>query len=113
MKKQVSKEEIASLCLELSLLLHAGVETGSALYLLAEEGEQVELLSDLARRVDEGAPSMRPCGKAGPSPFMSMAWWRWGSAPVARKRLCRPWPGTMRAGCGWPAGSAAPCCTRR
>ena len=69
MNKQVSKEEIASLCLELSLLLHAGVETGSALYLLAEEGEQVELLSDLAKRVDEGAPSMRPLRESGAFPI--------------------------------------------
>ena len=69
MKKQVSKEEIASLCLELSLLLHAGVETGSALYLLAEEGEQVELLSDLAGRVDEGAPLHEALRESGAFPI--------------------------------------------
>ncbi len=56
MKNQVSKEELASLCLELSLLLHAGVGTGGALHLLSEEEEQKELLSALAEQVDEGAP---------------------------------------------------------
>jgi len=55
MKNQVSKEEIASLCLELSLLLHAGVEMGSALYLLAEENPQGALLTTLAQQVDAGA----------------------------------------------------------
>ena len=57
MKKQVSKEDLASLCLELSLLLHAGVGTGDALHLLAEEEESSrELLERLAEQVDEGAP---------------------------------------------------------
>lgn len=56
MKNQISKEELASLCLELSLLLHAGVEMGGALYLLSEEDAHKELLSSLARQVDEGAP---------------------------------------------------------
>ena len=38
MKSKVTNEEIASLCLELSLLLHSGVGMGDALSLLAEEG---------------------------------------------------------------------------
>ena len=37
----MTNEEISALCLELSLLLHAGVATGDALALLAEEGEAV------------------------------------------------------------------------
>jgi len=57
MKKAVSHEEISSLCLELSMLLHAGVTTGDALALLSEESdpEYQEMLSAMARRVDDGA----------------------------------------------------------
>lgn len=55
MKRMISNEEIASLCMELSLLLHAGVGTGDALSLLAEEGEQKKLLSSMAEQVDGGS----------------------------------------------------------
>lgn len=55
MKKNVSNEEISSLCLELSLLLHAGVGAADALTLLAEEGDRQDLLSAMAERVDAGA----------------------------------------------------------
>lgn len=48
-----SDEDTAFLCMELSLLLHAGVGTGDALSLLAEEGEG-EILSQMAAKVDEG-----------------------------------------------------------
>ncbi|MDE6881157.1 MAG: type II secretion system F family protein, partial [Oscillospiraceae bacterium] len=56
MKKMISHEEISSLSLELSLLLHAGVGAGDALTLLAEESdrEYKEMLEGMARRVDEG-----------------------------------------------------------
>ncbi len=68
MKNQVSKEEIASLCLELSLLLHAGVETGSALYLLAEESAEKDLLNALAKGVDGGAPLHEALRESGAFP---------------------------------------------
>lgn len=57
MKKTLRNEEISGLCLELSLLLHAGVIVGDALALLAEEsqGERKELLDAMAREVDGGA----------------------------------------------------------
>ena len=54
MKRMISSEEIASLCLELSLLLHAGVGTGDALSLLAEEGDSKGMLSAMAEQVDSG-----------------------------------------------------------
>ena len=56
MKQMLSNEELSGLSLELSLLLHAGVGTGDALFLLAEEGGCRELLSGMARAVDAGAP---------------------------------------------------------
>ncbi len=68
MKKQISKEELASLCLELSLLLHAGVEIGGALYLLAEEDPHRELLSSLAQRVDGGSPLHEALRESGAFP---------------------------------------------
>lgn len=57
MKKMLRGERVAGLCLELSLLYHAGVMTGDALALLAEgsDGAEKELLSSMARRVDGGA----------------------------------------------------------
>ena len=56
MSKNVSNEEIASLCQELSMLLHAGIGMGDALCLLSEEGGNQNLLSGLAERVDYGVP---------------------------------------------------------
>ncbi|MCI9263714.1 MAG: type II secretion system F family protein [Oscillospiraceae bacterium] len=56
MKKGMRNEEVSGLCLELSLLLHAGVTLGDALTLLAEEsqGERRGLLEAMAREVDGG-----------------------------------------------------------
>lgn len=58
MKKTLHQEAVAGLCLELSLLVHAGVMMGDALALLSEgsegEGEKA-LLAAMARRVDGGA----------------------------------------------------------
>lgn len=56
MKNQILKEDIASLCLELSLLLHAGVGMGGALHLLAEDSAHKEILTSMAEKVDEGTP---------------------------------------------------------
>ncbi len=56
MKVKISNGEIASFCLELSLLLHAGVSTGDALSLLSEEGDFKELMKELADEVDFGTP---------------------------------------------------------
>ncbi len=57
MKKAISHEDISSLCLKLSLLLHAGVGVGDALTLLLEESDASyqELLSGMAQQVDDGA----------------------------------------------------------
>ena len=55
MKSTVSNEEIASLCLELSMLLHAGVGMGDALSLLAEAEEYREALAGVAEQADDGA----------------------------------------------------------
>ena len=56
MNYKLSNEEISSLCLELSMLLRAGVNTGDALSLLSEERDWDGLLSGAARKVDEGQP---------------------------------------------------------
>lgn len=57
MEKIISHGEISSLCMELSLLLHAGVGAGDALALLLEDSDAAykELLSGMAKEVDEGA----------------------------------------------------------
>jgi len=59
MKYQLSNPEISGLCRELSLLLHAGVQPGDGLTLLAEEdggGLLGRLCTDMARRLDGGMP---------------------------------------------------------
>jgi type IV pilus assembly protein PilC len=68
-EKKLTHEQISSLCLELSLLLHAGVGVGDGLSLLAQEstrGEDRELLEGLAGQVDGGTPladALRSCGR--------------------------------------------------
>ena len=56
-KNGISNGELSTLCLELSMLLHAGVGTGDALSLLAEESdpEYKAMLLDMAEEVDGGA----------------------------------------------------------
>lgn len=57
MMKVISHEGISSLCLELSLLMHAGVGVGDGLALLQEESspEYKELIKDMTEQVDAGA----------------------------------------------------------
>lgn len=55
MKKKATQEEIGSLSLELSLLLHAGIGTGEAVRLLTEEWGGGPL-DGLAERVEAGEP---------------------------------------------------------
>lgn len=52
----ISHGELASLCLELSMLFHSGVGTGDALTLLAEESDPAyqAMLTGMADRVDAG-----------------------------------------------------------
>ncbi len=54
MNQILSNEMIASLCLELSLLFHAGIPAGDALALLAEEADYKEILSGMAEKADAG-----------------------------------------------------------
>lgn len=60
MRKAILNEEISSLTLELSMLLHAGVSVSDALALLAEEDDYKELLSEMAQQADNGA-SLAEC----------------------------------------------------
>ena len=53
----LSDLETASLCQELSLLIHAGVRPGDGLTLLTQEGQNGtlrELLADMAGQTDQG-----------------------------------------------------------
>ncbi len=58
-KRMLSNEYISSFCLELSLLLHAGIGTEDGLYLLMED-ESVrsnkKMLSQMAEKISEGRP---------------------------------------------------------
>ena len=64
----ISHGELASLCLELSMLFHSGVGTGDALTLLAEESDPPykAMLTAMADQVDLGATlsaAMRETGR--------------------------------------------------
>ena len=65
-KNDISHGELSTLCLELSMLLHAGVGTGDALSLLAEESgpEYQVMLRDMAEEVDGGAALSEAMRKA-------------------------------------------------
>ena len=56
MSKKITHEGISTLCLELSMLLDAGVGSGDALVLVAEESDPgyKEMLEKMARTADEG-----------------------------------------------------------
>lgn len=67
-RTMLSHEALSALCLELSMLFHAGVGAGDALTLLAEEsqGSERTLLSAMAEQVDGGASlsaAMRETGR--------------------------------------------------
>ena len=54
---KLTNEEIGSLCMSLSHLLHAGIGVGDALFLLAQDEQDAackELLEYMARQADEG-----------------------------------------------------------
>ena len=110
MNYKLSNEEISSLCLELSMLLRAGVNTGDALSLLSEERDWDGLLSGAARKVDEGQPLSEVLRDTGAFPVYVCGLVEVVSGPDGQKRPWPPFPVTMRTGSGWAAGSAAPCC---
>ena len=67
-KNLISHEALSALCLELSMLFHAGVAAGDALTLLAEESDKAYqgMLSDMAGQMDMGstlAAAMRETGR--------------------------------------------------
>lgn len=64
---RMSNGELSFFCMELSLLLHAGVRTGDALALLAGErdGKFRALLEELAQQVDDGMPLYEALRKSG------------------------------------------------
>ena len=104
-KNGISHGELSTLCLELSMLLHAGVGTGDALSLLAEESdpEYKTMLLDMAKEVDGGAALSGAMRGAEGFPVYVC-----GLVEVG-ERAGR----TEEALPAWTAGSAAPCCTRR
>ena len=72
MKKfRLSQEETSLLCRELALLMHAGVDPGSGLTLLAEETEAPRmraLFETIAGRTDEGVPLSEAVKETGALP---------------------------------------------
>ena len=70
MKRTSSHQEISLLCTELSMLLHAGIQVGDALAMLAEESDapQKEILSDMAKQMDGGATLSAACQSTGQFP---------------------------------------------
>ena len=55
---KLTNEDVGALCLSLASLLHAGIGTGDSLALMAQDEETPafrQMLSDMAKRADEGA----------------------------------------------------------
>jgi len=65
---KLTNEEIGSLCMSLSHLMHAGIGVGDALYLLSQDEQDAAckgLLEDMARQADEGVSLAAAFQKAG------------------------------------------------
>jgi len=69
-KKNLSNEDISAVCLELSVLVHAGLEIGDGLHLLAEdaEGPARSVLDGMAKQADAGVPLSAAMESAGVFP---------------------------------------------
>lgn len=58
-KRTLNNEYVSAFCLEMSLLLHAGISTEDGLYLLSEDEsdkKNKKMLTDLANMLSEGRP---------------------------------------------------------
>lgn len=53
----LSNEELSSFCMELAIFIHAGIDTGEGMHLLAEEsaGSMTGLFEGMAREIEDGA----------------------------------------------------------
>jgi len=72
MKRKLSNSELAGLCCELALLMHAGVQLGDGLALLAEEEKDAALrsmLKEMANQADMGVPLSAALREAGCFPL--------------------------------------------
>lgn len=69
-KTKLTSSGISSLCLELSLLIHAGIGVNDSLHLLEENAERGprEILSGMARLSDEGSPLSEALRESGAFP---------------------------------------------
>lgn len=106
MKTKLSNSEISALSLELSMLLHAGVSVADGLSLMAQggRGEEKELLSTLARKMDDGAGLAEAFRETGAFPSYVCGLVEWVSARAGPRRPCPPCPIIMRAGPAWSGG---------
>ncbi len=70
MKKDLPNDAIAALCLELSMLLHAGVGMGDGLALMSQDcaAQDKDMLNDMANLVDCGQPLSAAMREAGVFP---------------------------------------------
>ena len=72
-KKTLGNEYISSFCLEMSLLMHAGIGTEDGLYLLSEDEtdkKRKKMLSDMAEFLAEGNPLSGAIRESGVSRLM-------------------------------------------
>lgn len=70
-KKILSNEYVSSFCLEMSLLLHAGIGTEDGLYLLSEDEsdkKNKKMLTDMAELLSEGKPFSEAVRESGRFP---------------------------------------------
>lgn len=78
-QKTLTHDQLAQLCQGLALLLHAGLDLGSSLFLLAQEDSALApLLQQLGKRLDEGIPLSQAMEESGSFPACAIGLTRTG-----------------------------------
>lgn len=72
-RKVMSHESVSAFCLEMALLVHAGISAEDGLYLLAEDAEmqkEEKMLTEMAQVLGEAEPLSQAVRRAGDFPSL-------------------------------------------
>ena len=113
-EKPLSNQTLMDLCGGLALLLHAGVGTADGLDLLGQQQEEpalAKLLTDLARRVDDGASLAQALEDSGRFPHYLCALIEVGEAAGRTEEALAALERHYESRMSLTAVCARPCCT--
>ena len=77
-RKVMSHESVSAFCLEMALLVHAGISAEDGLYLLAEDAadaKEEKMLTEMAQVLGEAEPLSQAVRRAGVFPAYVGAWY--------------------------------------